>query len=87
MVFEAEKIFFVKKNVQPLILTTIEIRLIENVLNNDYNELHYELQSLIIRSRLVRRQRQFLLFCGDFPNQWIDKAFLGLYSRFYKQSR
>ena len=38
--FWGRKDFFRKKNVQPLILTTIEIRLIENVLNDDYNELY-----------------------------------------------
>ena len=40
MTFEAEIIFFVIKNVQTLILTTVEIQLIENVPNDDYDEMY-----------------------------------------------
>ena len=40
LTFEAEIIIFVIKNVQTLILTTIEIQLIENVPNDDYDEMY-----------------------------------------------
>ena len=40
MTFEAENIFSVIKNVQPLILTLFKIQLIENVPNDDCDEMY-----------------------------------------------